>query len=121
MNAGKLCLDTILKCATFTVGRLERCLPLFRILNHVARPSGALIVFVQLKIIDKSEGSCSKLTTPYFVVVIILSGSRGVVKRRVLFVFLVLRLSLCQLMAIARCDSHAVCLKGNEISQAGTG
>lgn len=64
----------------------------FRILNHTDGPSGALHVFVQLIGIDKTEGSCFKLTTPYFVVVIIMSGLRDVGKRRVLFVFVVSRL-----------------------------
>lgn len=94
----------------------KHCLPLFRILNHIGGPSGALIVFVQLKIIDKSEGSCFKLTTPYLV--IILSGSCGVPKQRVLFIFMS-RLLLWQLMSIARCDSQ-IYPKGNKISRVGT-
>lgn len=91
INAGKWCPDTILKWhmwAGLNVASL--C---FRILNHIDGPSGALHVFVQLIGIDKSEGSRFKLTTPYFVVVIILSGLRDVGKRRVLFVFVVSRLT----------------------------
>lgn len=76
-------------------GSVQHCLPLLRILNHTDGPSEALqcSVFVQLKITDKSEGSCFKLTTFYFVVVIILSRLHGVVTQHVLFV-IVLRLLL---------------------------
>lgn len=68
MNSGNLHVNTIFKRDPFVVAS-------FRILHKSDGPSGALIVIVQLNIIDKSDGSCFKLTTPYFVWVIISSHS----------------------------------------------
>lgn len=92
---------------------------LFRILNHTDGPSGALIIFVQLKITDKSGGSRFKLTTPYFAVVITLSGScGGKTACIVFFCFCVEAFTLS-----INEQSRGVILiypRGNKISQAGT-